>query len=94
MKKIAIIGVGPRGLSALECLFMALSASDKVGEVHVTLFEASPTPGSGSVWDTEQPATNWLNISERALQSLPERPEVRVAGGSNPFFSVVYPMAA
>lgn len=70
MRHFAIIGAGPRGLSALENLFIELSENKREEEVVVSIFETSDTPGSGNVWNTAQLKTNWLNISERALEGL------------------------
>ena len=80
MRRLAIIGGGPRGLSALEELFIELSIQNKEKEVIVSLFETSDNPGSGNVWNTQQLKTNWLNISERALQDLNSREKLSVDG--------------
>ncbi len=60
MRRIAIIGGGPRGLPALEDLFIELTLQEKEKEVVVSLFETSENPGSGNVLNTEQLKTNWL----------------------------------
>tara|TARA_R100000935_G_scaffold3729_1_gene9304 strand:+ start:1597 stop:1797 length:201 start_codon:yes stop_codon:yes gene_type:complete len=60
MRRIAIIGGGPRGLSAMEDLFIELTLQEKEKEVVVSLFETSENPGSGNVLNTEQLKTNWL----------------------------------
>ncbi len=78
MKKIAIIGVGPRGLSALESLFSALSKYMEASKTFVTLFETSQFPGAGQVWDINQSNVNWLNISQRALNDLKGRKEIQL----------------
>lgn len=57
----------------MENLFIELSENSREEEVVVSIFETSDTPGSGNVWNTAQLKTNWLNISERALQSLTGR---------------------
>lgn len=80
MRRIAIIGGGPRGLSALEQLFIEISHQSKDNEVIVSLFEPSSNPGSGNVWNTEQLRTNWLNISERALKNLKKRESLVLDG--------------
>tara|TARA_R100000935_G_scaffold23106_1_gene42386 strand:+ start:507 stop:674 length:168 start_codon:yes stop_codon:yes gene_type:complete len=54
MRRIAIIGGGLRGSSALEDLFIELTLQEKEKEVLVSLFETSENPGSGNVWNTEQ----------------------------------------
>ncbi|WKN42184.1 FAD/NAD(P)-binding protein [Tunicatimonas pelagia] len=86
MKHIAIVGVGPRGLSALENFFTLFSENPSLSKVHFTLFENARLPGSGSIWDTEQPTTNWLNISERALKNLPGRPSLTMGSIQIPSF--------
>ncbi|WP_417443425.1 FAD/NAD(P)-binding protein [Joostella sp.] len=75
MKKIAIIGVGPRGLSALESFIKHLSNQNK--KAAITLFETAENPGAGEIWNIDQPNTNWLNISERDLKELPNRPKIK-----------------
>ncbi|WP_299123154.1 FAD/NAD(P)-binding protein [uncultured Winogradskyella sp.] len=77
MNKIAIIGLGPRGLYALEMLIQALSLSNN--EIEIYVFEESNEPGSGSVWFTDQPDSNWMNITERALEGLKLRPRINYA---------------
>ena len=72
---VAIIGCGPRGLSALESLYSVASASDIVPNVIV--FERTEHPGAGQVWDPEQSQCNWLNVSERAVD-IPQRKEIRI----------------
>jgi uncharacterized NAD(P)/FAD-binding protein YdhS len=72
MKKLAIIGLGPRGLSALEQIL--LISNNKVDfEIH--LYENSEFLGAGNTWNLDQPDYNWINISERALQNLKGRPQ-------------------
>ncbi len=86
MRQIAIIGAGPRGLSALENLFIQLSENKKEESVVVSIFETSETPGSGNVWDTKQLRTNWLNISERALKDLQGRAAISLGDHNIPEF--------
>ena len=74
MKQLAIIGMGPRGLYALENLLIELSrANTKIG-IHV--YDATSFPGTGNVWDKLQPDSNWINITERALVGIEARPEI------------------
>lgn len=86
MRQIAIIGAGPRGLSALENLFIELSEKKKEEDVVVSIFETSETPGSGNVWNTDQLKTNWLNISERALKDLKGRESIKLGDHNIPEF--------
>ncbi|WP_047546436.1 FAD/NAD(P)-binding protein [Psychroserpens sp. Hel_I_66] len=84
MKTLAIIGIGPRGLYALENLIFNLATSKK--ELNIIIFESSSTPGAGTVWDTKQPDSNWINITERALKDLNGRPEIEYLGVRFPSF--------
>lgn len=86
MRQIAIIGAGPRGLSALENLFIQLSIKGKEQEVVVSIFETAKNPGSGKIWNAEQPTTNWLNISERRLKQLPGRVSISLGDHNIPEF--------
>lgn len=73
LKTIAVIGCGPRGLSAMESLFS--KASKKGNLVKVLAFEPFNYPGAGPVYDLEQPDTNWLNVTTRALD-VPARKKI------------------
>ena len=86
MKKVAIVGVGPRGLSALENLYYEVSKLKTPLKVHTTLFEIADQLGAGSVWNVDQPKTNWMNISERALQDLKGRPFIKSSLFEIPMF--------
>ncbi len=86
MRQYAIIGGGPRGLFALESLYLALFNSKSDAKLKVTLFEPSLYPGAGWVWNPEQVESNWLNITERALENLPGRPEIKLEEGIIPNF--------
>ncbi|MBU2927167.1 FAD/NAD(P)-binding protein [Winogradskyella psychrotolerans] len=78
MKELAIIGMGPRGLYALECLLIALSKDDK--EIGITLFDITKSPGTSTVWSLLQPESNWINITERALSGIEGRPQITYGG--------------
>ncbi|MCM5662411.1 FAD/NAD(P)-binding protein [Galbibacter mesophilus] len=84
MKKIAIVGVGPRGLSALESLLVSISNQQK--EVEITLFDNAEHLGAGEVWRLNQPDVNWLNISERDLETLDGRKEFLYRNTTIPHF--------
>lgn len=70
---VAIIGCGPRGLSALESLFVGAAAAGV--PVKALLFERTRYMGSGWIYDPEQVDGNWLNVSARAVDIRP-RPEI------------------
>ena len=74
MKKLAIIGLGPRGLYALENLLFQLSLTYQ--HIEVLVFESSNLPGAGNVWNVNQPESNWINITERALEGITTRPKI------------------
>ena len=86
MKKIAIVGFGPRGLSALENLFLESFNQKLKTKFTVTLFENTSQLGSGKIWNTDQPEINWINISERALKNLKGRPEIKIHDITIPSF--------
>ena len=66
-RKLGIIGVGPRGLYAMECLIFRLSQKGANRQLHILLFEKTGHFGNGQVYDIDQVNTNWINISERIL---------------------------
>ncbi|MFS4468786.1 FAD/NAD(P)-binding protein [Maribacter sp. 2210JD10-5] len=70
---IGIIGCGPRGLSALESLYK--EAANRHKQVRTLVFERSEFPGAGPVYNPQQPDSNWLNVSERAID-IPPREEI------------------
>ena len=83
---IAIVGVGPRGLYAVEQLFNKFSNLSPESNIQVTLFEPSVYAGSGNTWRVDQPDSNWLNISVRALRDLKGRKEFSFKGVVVPSF--------
>ncbi len=86
MRKITIIGIGPRGLFALEQFLSTHSEKKKFSAFQILLFDCSQYPGAGEVWNLEQPSTNWMNISERALTDLPAREAFELQGIPIPEF--------
>ncbi|MDP5045379.1 MAG: FAD/NAD(P)-binding protein [Leeuwenhoekiella sp.] len=77
-KTIAIIGIGPRGLAALEALYIAKQEKALKTKLNVLLFEEAAYPGAGKIWSPQQVVTNLSNISERHLSAgLQGRPEIR-----------------
>ncbi len=76
MSVLAIIGVGPRGLSALEQFCLYLAEQKGTIDLKILLFETHKYPGAGHVWDIDQPQCNWTNISDRALLNMPSRPAI------------------
>ncbi len=84
-KNLAIIGCGPRGLSALEHLYVNLFKANIDTPPTIIIFEQAKTLGSGQIYNTNQPDTNWLNISERAL-TISARPEITIGNVTIPGF--------
>jgi uncharacterized NAD(P)/FAD-binding protein YdhS len=66
-KKLAIVGVGPRGLYATENLLSKLSSKAGSIEIELLFFEETGHFGNGQVYDVDQVLTNWININERIL---------------------------
>ncbi|MGB3468201.1 MAG: FAD/NAD(P)-binding protein [Cyclobacteriaceae bacterium] len=77
--KIAIIGMGPRGMTSLERLLEAFSKDDLIQSAEIILLEEKEGQlGNSHVYALDQPDTNWINISNRALTSMPERPDFQL----------------
>ncbi len=85
IKKIVIVGGGPRGLYALESLFEALSSTVIDSNFSITIVEPTEQLGSSHVFNVYQPKTNWINISERAM-TLEGRKEIEFGGLCIPGF--------
>ncbi|WP_151674842.1 FAD/NAD(P)-binding protein [Patiriisocius marinus] len=73
MIQIAIIGFGPRGLACLENIILEVSNQSKSNELQLYVFEPSKNLGTGKAWNIDQPKTNYINISDHALQNLKGR---------------------
>jgi uncharacterized NAD(P)/FAD-binding protein YdhS len=84
LKTLAIIGLGPRGLFALENVLENLCTAKKA--LQIILFEPSKYPGTGPVWNLEQKDSNWINITERALGDINERPRITYFNHEIPSF--------
>lgn len=67
VRQVAIVGSGPRGLAALECLYAALAESDSLFPVRTVLFERSGYPGSGPNYAPDLFSGCLLNVPERLL---------------------------
>ena len=84
-RNLAIIGVGPRGGYALECLIIELAKQNKLHNIRVFLFEETKYVGYGPVYALDQKETNWININLRILH-LEERPPINIGQGTIPAF--------
>ncbi|MGB5822172.1 MAG: FAD/NAD(P)-binding protein [Saonia sp.] len=76
IKNLAIVGGGPRGLSALESIYGHMAIKGGLTSFQTMFFESRELPGAGHVYDADQPDTNWLNVSERGL-TISGRQEVK-----------------
>lgn len=76
-RTLSIIGIGPRGLYALENLILELNAKQACKQIHILLFEETGHFGNGQVYDVDQVKTNWINISERIL-NIKTRPQINL----------------
>jgi len=83
---VAIIGFGPRGLSGLENLILELSRIPEGKLKKVYVFETSEKIGTGKAWEINQPETNYINISDYALQNLKGREKIIVKNIEIPHF--------
>jgi len=72
IRKIAIVGVGPRGGYSLEQIIYELAKQRGLTKLHISLFEATEHVGNGPVYNLQQNSSNWINITERVLE-LPAR---------------------
>ncbi len=65
--RVAIAGVGPKGLFALERLLSHAAASAAGSALHVDLYEPHPAPGAGPVYDPAQPGYLRMNFAAEHL---------------------------
>ncbi|QWX85023.1 FAD/NAD(P)-binding protein [Cellulophaga sp. HaHaR_3_176] len=83
LPELAIVGCGPRGLSALESLYS--EAANKKVLPETLVFESNKYPGAGQVYNLDQPDSNWLNVSERGI-GIPPRNKIVFKNFSIPEF--------
>ena len=65
--RIAIAGLGPKGLFALERLLDHARDLPRAARIAVDIFEPHPAPGAGPVYDPEQPAFLRMNFAAEQL---------------------------
>ncbi|MEO9891090.1 FAD/NAD(P)-binding protein [Aurantibacter sp.] len=82
---MAIIGIGPRGGYAFENLILELQQRNSLSQLQIFLFEETGNFGNGQVYPTDQPQSNWINITERIL-NLDQRPALNSKTISIPEF--------
>ncbi|OAB81840.1 FAD/NAD(P)-binding protein [Cochleicola gelatinilyticus] len=73
---LAVVGFGPRGLACLENFLLELSLKEITAEVTIKIFEPASELGTGKAWELDQPFTNYINISDHALQNLQGREKI------------------
>jgi len=73
VRKIGIIGIGPRGGYALEKLILELVERNGLSNIHLSLFESTGNFGNGQVYGVNQNSSNWINITERILELAPRK---------------------
>lgn len=82
----AIIGTGPRGHHAIECLIQSLANIGCTNNIKILAFEQTDCLGHGPVYALDQADSNWINITERALD-LPSRPACQFGEVKIPHFA-------
>lgn len=75
--KLAIIGFGPRGLYILECIIEEVLAYNTLDSLQIHIYDDKDFYATGKAWRIQQPESNLINISDRALQDLPKRKEIK-----------------
>jgi uncharacterized NAD(P)/FAD-binding protein YdhS len=65
--RVAIVGVGPKGVFALERLLDHAHRAGPLPGLHVDLFEPHPVAGAGPVYDPGQPAYLRMNVAASML---------------------------
>ncbi|HYH60763.1 MAG TPA: FAD/NAD(P)-binding protein, partial [Solirubrobacterales bacterium] len=69
--RVAIVGLGPKGLFAFERLVN--HARDlPAGSIYLTIYEPSPAPGAGPVYDPAQPDYLRMNFAAELVDMWPE----------------------
>lgn len=74
MRKVGIIGIGPRGGYALERLIIELAEHNALTDINIALFESTGNFGNGAIYNLDQNPSNWINISERILELDQRKP--------------------
>lgn len=81
----AIVGLGPRGGYALECLACELASHGTQHTVRILVFDTTGEAGNSPVYTDDQLDSNWINITERALR-LDERLPIEIGSMQAPRF--------
>jgi uncharacterized NAD(P)/FAD-binding protein YdhS len=83
--RVAIVGVGPKGLFALERLLDHAHRAGPLTRLQVDLFEPHPAPGAGPVYDPDQPAYLRMNVAASMLNLWGEETRAVSAGERRSF---------
>lgn len=65
--KIAIVGLGPKGLYAFERLLSGLNAMNRPVNIEIHLFEKTGNFGAGEIYDMSQPNYHIMNYPNRNI---------------------------
>lgn len=74
--RVAVVGVGPRGLHCLELLAQGVAAG-RPSALQIELFEPAPFPGAGAVYDPRQPDYLLMNFAARQIDAALSDPGAR-----------------
>jgi uncharacterized NAD(P)/FAD-binding protein YdhS len=81
---LAIVGMGPRGLSVLERLLVQLARQPATGRVRISTFDTGE-PGAGRIWRTTQPEWFLMNTAAGEVTLYSGRPDGgRARAGAGP----------
>ena len=69
--RIALVGLGPKGLFALERLLDRMARIDAPRPIEIDAFDPHSTPGAGPVYDPKQPAYLRMNFSAEQITLWP-----------------------
>ncbi|MBA3985763.1 MAG: FAD/NAD(P)-binding protein, partial [Flavobacteriales bacterium] len=70
--KIAIVGLGPKGLYGLERILAQINANPISETVEIHLFNKTKYLGAGDVYRSDQPSYLLMNFSNAFIQMWPE----------------------
>ena len=83
--RVAVVGLGPKGLFALERLLDRATGLDDRARIEVDVFEPHPVPGAGPHYDPRQPSFLRMNIPADAVSAWPPS-GTSAASGPRPSF--------
>ncbi len=64
-RRIAIVGLGPKGFGCLERLALEVTRSPRPFALEVRVYDPEPHPGAGPIYDPAQPSDLLLNLAAR-----------------------------